>query len=498
MREVDAYTIRHEPVSPHALMERASRALAGEIAALISRNNEIIIFAGTGNNGGDGLAIARMLATSGYNIHTCILNISPSRSPEWEENLKLLTAITETRVTNAESAAGLPVLSPEMVIIDAIFGSGINRSPEGVAAAAIRLINDFGGKVISVDVPSGLPGENTEGFDSELIVRASYTLVLQAPRLSFMFPENHRYTGEWRVVPIGLHPAGLIVTESPYHYSEGAEIANAIRRRRRNEHKGNFGHALLAAGSFGKMGAAILGARAALRTGAGLLTCHIPAKGYHIMQISVPEAMVETDQSEIIVSEIREPDRFDAIGIGPGIGCKPNARKAVATLLNEYNGPLVIDADALNILALNPELLKLAGERAILTPHPGEFARLAGDSSSGYEQLEKQIAFSGKYNCVVVLKGANTSVSLPDGNVFFNSTGNPGMATAGSGDVLTGVILGLLSQGYSPASAAITGVYLHGLAGDIAAGLKCMESLIASDITENLHSAYTKLREHLL
>jgi NAD(P)H-hydrate epimerase len=347
-------------------------------------------------------------------------------------------------------------------------------------------------------MPSGLPGEDSATINPETIIRADYTLAIEFPRLSFMFAENNRYTGKWILVQIGLHPGAIAGTESPYQYIVAETIASLLRRREKFDHKGKFGHALLAAGSFGKMGAAILAGRAVLRAGAGLLTCHIPSKGYNIMQCTLPEAMVETDQSDILVSEIREPKRFDAIGMGPGMGTKPNAQGAVHKLLSNYKGPLVLDADAINILGLNPDWLNLLTPLTVLTPHPGEFARLAGNTADSYQRLLSQIEFSGKYKCVIVLKGAHTSISLPDGRVFFNSTGNPGMATAGSGDVLTGIILGLLAQGYTPERAALTGVYLHGLSGDIAASERCQESLIASDIIENLYEAYTKTSEQLL
>ena len=424
-------------------------------------------------------------------VQTCAL-------PIWEKNLKLLQDFGGTRVSVVEASASMPVIPSGTVVVDAIFGSGLTRSPEGLAAEAIRTINGSNSFVISIDVPSGLPGEDSSGFDREVIVKAHHTLVIQFPRLSFMFAENYCFTGEWTVVPIGLHPIAIARSETPYYLTDASSVAPLLRKRTRFEHKGDFGHALLAAGSYGKMGAAILAARASLRAGTGLLTCHVPLKGHLIMQIAMPEAMVETDQSELLVSEIVNPGRFDAIGIGPGMGSKPNAQKAVNKLLSEYDGPLVIDADAINILGMNRDLLKLLKPGTILTPHPKEFARIAGESESGYERLQKQISFSAEFKCVIILKGAFTSVSLPDGRVFFNTTGNPGMATAGSGDVLTGIVLGLLAQKYSPGDAALTAVCLHGLAGDIAASLKCGESLIASDITENIFAAYTKIREQLL
>ncbi len=498
IRQIDQYTITNEPVSPYDLMERASRELFARITTLVNRNSDIMVFAGTGNNGGDGLAVTRMLLDSGYRASAFIINISPRRSPEWEVNLSLLNNIGGTPAVVVDDSASLPVIPSGTVVVDAIFGSGLTRSPEGLAAEAIRLINKSDSLVISLDVPSGLAGENGEDFDKDAIVKADYTLAIQFPRLSFMFAENYCFTGDWMVVPIGLHPAAIARTDTPYYLLDASAVAPLLRKRGKFDHKGDFGHALLAAGSYGKMGAAILGASAAMHTGAGLLTCHVPLKGYQIIQIAVPEAMAETDQSELVVSEIADPGRFDAVAIGPGIGCKPNAQKAVNKLLSEYDGPLVLDADAINILGMNREWLKMMKPGTILTPHPKEFARIAGDSNTGFERLQRQLEITAGYNCIVVLKGAHTSVSLPGGRVFFNTSGNPGMATAGSGDVLTGIVLGLLAQGYSPEDAAITAVYLHGLAGDAASHKAGEEALTASDIVDNIHVAYTKIREQLL
>jgi NAD(P)H-hydrate epimerase len=290
----------------------------------------------------------------------------------------------------------------------------------------------------------------------------------------------------------------MAMTETPYTYIDVRQVASHLKSRGRVDPKGTFGHALLAAGSQGKMGAAILGARAALRSGVGLLTCHLPGHGNYIMQVAVPEAMTVNDRSDHMISAIENPQKYDAVGIGPGMGVLIDTQQVLLKLLKEYAGPLVIDADGINILGMTPDWLGMLPENTILTPHPKEFARIAGESENSFKRLEKQIALSRKYKCVIVLKGAHTSISLPDGRVLFNSTGNPGMATAGSGDVLTGILLGLLAQGYDAESAAVTGVFLHGLAGDIAAAELCQESMIASDITGKIAAAYTKIREHLL
>jgi NAD(P)H-hydrate epimerase len=310
-----------------------------------------------------------------------------------------------------------------------------------------------------------------------------------------MFAENTEYLGEWEVLPIGLSMNAIRNTISPYLFTGKSDVAPLLKKRNKFDHKGIFGHGLLVAGSFGKMGSAVLGAGAALRTGIGLITCHVPMCGITIVQSALQEAMVETDRNEKHFSEIEKTDSFNAVGIGPGIGTEPESQKALYKLMTECEKPMVIDADALNILSLNKDWLSLIPEGTILTPHPKEFERLAGKTGNSYLRLKRQTELSEEYRCIVVLKGAHTSITTPDGKVFFNSTGNPGMATAGSGDVLTGILLSLLAQGYTPENAAVLGVYIHGLAGDIAAEELCYESIIASDITKCLYKAFNKIRE---
>jgi NAD(P)H-hydrate epimerase len=309
-----------------------------------------------------------------------------------------------------------------------------------------------------------------------------------------MFGENARFVGDWSVLPIGLSRNAIMNINTPYFFLEDNYISPMLKKRKKFDHKGKYGHGLLVAGSYGKMGAAVLGAKAALRTGIGLVTCHVPGCGYQIIQTSLPEAMVSVDQNEMYSSEAEAVDRYDAIGIGPGIGTDPATQKLFYNLLMNSAKPLVIDADGINILGANKEWLSDLPAGTILTPHVKEFERIAGKTENSYNRLEKQVEFASKFNCIVVLKGAYSSIVTPDGKVFFNSTGNPGMATAGSGDVLTGMILSLLSQGYTPENASLTGVYLHGMAGDAAASKTGRESIIASDIIDNIGNAFLKVK----
>jgi NAD(P)H-hydrate epimerase len=496
IRQIDEFTIEQEPVASIDLMERAAWQVLRWFLSRFERSRRIFIFAGPGNNGGDGLALARLLESERYDPLVYYVKFTEKTSEDWNKNVLRLKSETKVPFNNLISTDQFPVISSEDIVIDAIFGSGLTRKVEGLVEEVIKLINQAGSIVVSIDIPSGMFCEDNTLNDYGSIISADYTLSFHFPKISFMFAENKKYLGEWIVLPIGLSSKAIRNMKSPFTFLEKEDITPLLKKRNKFDHKGTFGHGVLFAGSFGKMGAAVLGASAALRTGAGLITCHIPLSGVLIVQSALPEAMVEPDRNEKYLSEIGEPDVFSAVGIGPGIGTGPESQRALYKLLEECRKPMVIDADALNILSLNRSWFSLIPPGAILTPHPKEFERLIGKTDNSYNRLERQIEFSEEHKCIVVLKGAYTSITTPEGNVFFNSTGNPGMATAGSGDVLTGMLLSLLAQGYRPEDAAITGVYLHGLAGDIASADLCQESIIASDIIKSLGKAFNKLREH--
>jgi NAD(P)H-hydrate epimerase len=388
----------------------------------------------------------------------------------------------------------MPEINGSDIVIDALFGSGLSKPLTGLSANIVKHINRSEATVIAIDIPSGLYGEKN-GYDTpEAIIQADYTLTFGLPKLSFFFAENEQFVGKWHVLNIHLMHEAIDQQESRYWLTELSDIASTIPVRKKFSHKGYFGHALLMAGSYGRMGAAILAAKACLRSGAGLLTTHIVSKGYEIMQTAVPEAMVTIDPATEELSCLPDLSKFTAIGIGPGIGVSDPAGFALYQLLKNAQVPLILDADAINLLAAHTDWLGLIPENTMLTPHPGEFDRLTGLSKNGYERHLKQIEFSIKHKVIVVLKGAYTSVTAPSGSCQFNSTGNPGMATAGSGDVLTGIILSLLAQGYNPVNAALTGVYLHGLAGDLACEQTGEEALIASDIINYLGKSFKKIK----
>lgn len=494
IKDIDEYTINNEPIASVDLMERAAESLARWYTMTFDRSRHLLIFAGPGNNGGDGLALARILSGNRFEVSVFYIKTESRTSDDWDHNRSRLEEETSVVLNTLETIDQFPFLNSDDIIVDAIFGSGLTRPVEGLSANVIRKINETGCKVVSIDIPSGLFGEDNSSNNPDTIVHADYTLSFEFPKLCFMFPENSKYVGEWFILPIGLHKNAVRNTDTPFSYIESFDVYPLLKKRQEFDHKGKFGHGLLIAGSKGKMGAAFLGAKAALRTGAGLITCHVPACGYQVIQTLIPEAMTITDKSENLISDVEEEQAFDAAAIGPGIGTDHQTQEAFHSFLLKRHLPLVIDADGINILGLNKSWLSDLREGTILTPHLREFERVAGESVNSYDRLKRQIEFAARFKCILILKGAHTSVALPNGKVFFNSTGNPGMATAGSGDVLTGIILSLLAQGYSSEDASITGVFLHGLAGDIASSGSGPESLIASDIIENIGNAYLKIR----
>ncbi len=490
IKALDAYTIQHDPISSIDLMEQACRSFVKWFNRRFNSKNVIYIFCGTGNNGGDGLGIARLLHEGNYNVQAFVIVGSAPETLDFKINLERLSKLM--LVNKISKEAEIPDCTKADVIIDGIFGSGISRNIEGLYADVISSMNQAAATRIAIDMPSGLrPDDPSEG----LIFQADHTVSFQLPKLGFFFSENHQWVGEWHIVKIGLNKSGIATAKTSNYMVQKQDIRSMLKPRMRHDHKGTYGKALLIAGSEGKMGAAILAAGGALRSGVGLLTVHVPKSGVSIMQISVPEAMVQIDQHQSWSSSVKEHDGFDAIGLGPGIGTEKETTKAIGKLLESTSKPLVIDADGLNMLAKHPEYFHLLPANSILTPHLKEFDRLVGNSENSFERLQKQKSLSIKTNCIVVLKGANSCISTPEGEVFFNATGNPGMATGGSGDVLAGIITGLLAQQYSPKQASIIGVYLHGLAGDIAAERLGEEAMLPSDIISSLGLAYQRIKK---
>ncbi|HOZ87693.1 MAG TPA: NAD(P)H-hydrate dehydratase [Bacteroidia bacterium] len=495
-RAVDAFTIQNEPIAGIDLMERAAMACFRRLIKLIRLEEEVIVFCGKGNNGGDGLAIARLLIEQGFDCKTIVVNYKEHFSPDAEINFKRLIEKYQSRVLEINSAEALLQIGAEKntVIIDALTGTGISKALEGLLAEVIIFLNKNFKKIISIDLPSGLfPDASSK--DNKAVVRSALTLTLQLPKLAMMMAENKKYVPEFEILDIGLNASAIEANNSGYHYVTKKDISTLLKPRDKFSHKGQFGHALLLAGSKGKSGAALISARACLRSGAGLLTVHSTLETLNALSIALPEAMSEQDPRTDFISEVNHPENYEAIAFGPGVGLEEDTQLVLKKILQYYTGKLLIDADGLNILSENKTWLTFLPPNSILTPHPKEFERLTEKHEDDFEQLKAAKHFSMKNNCIVVLKGAHTAIVMPDGNVFFNSSGNPGLAKGGSGDGLTGIILGLLSRGYNEPKSALIGTFIHGFAADLCIGKKSMESLLISDVIETLGKAFKKLEK---
>ncbi len=490
IRQWDAYTIRNEPIASIDLMERASTVFADWFAAQFPAKSLVLAFCGPGNNGGDGLAIARLLAERRYTVRVFCCQEDKNRSEDNQVNLERLRKLPSVNIQFIYPGDPFPEIDGQSVILDALFGSGLNRPLSGFWANLIHHLNQSGAQIAAVDIPSGLfPDMPSEGIR----IRAAFTLSFERPKLAFLMAENQEETGIWSYRSIGLSGGFESITPTSNYFTLREDARKILRRRKKHDHKGVFGHSLLVAGSYGKMGAAVLCARGALRSGAGLVTVHIPGCGYEILQIAVPEAMVITDSNPNLISGVISNGNYQSAAIGPGLGTNPLTAEALRQYIRAAACPLVLDADALNILAQHPDWLDMLPEGAILTPHPKEFERLFGETRNSFERHELQREQAWKRKVFIVLKGAFTCIATPQGECHYNSTGNPGMATAGSGDTLTGILAGLLGQGYPPAEACLLGVYAHGLAGDLAAEEMGQEAVTASDICRYLGKAFRQI-----
>ena len=491
IREADLYTIENEPIADIDLMERASQKMAQWFVKKIKKSRKLVFIAGMGNNGGDGYAVARLLIERGYEVEVFQLAYSVHFSPSAKVNFERYSKIKPIHVIH--QAEDFPQKLSDVIFIDAIFGSGLSRPVQGFVGEIIRKMNDLENTIISIDVPSGLFIDKSNQSVEGKIVEADFCLSLQFPKKAFLFAENQYYVKGFTIIDIGLHPSFIGAVETQDYFLERKDVKKLLKKRDKFSHKGTFGHGLLVAGSYGMFGAAILASRAALRSGAGLITTHIPNQGMNALQIANPEIMLRFDPHEKYISDIPQSPKYNAIALGPGIGTNEITIRAFLDFLNQNTIPLVLDADALNILALHKHELKGIPKNSILTPHPKEFERLFGKSENDFEKHQLLIKKAVELQVFIVLKGAHTSIAFPDGKVYFNSTGNSGMATAGSGDVLTGILLGLLASGYSSEEATLIGVFLHGKAGDLAVRKKTSVSLISSDIIAHISSAFNEL-----
>lgn len=504
LKVVDAYTIEHEPVSSINLMERASRAVADRIRARWGSDTPVKIFAGPGNNGGDALAIARMLGESNYKVYVYLFNTADSLSPDCSTNRQRLIDFQTLKqhtlgsrnieLVEVTSQFTPPKLAVGDLVVDGLFGTGLSRPLNGGFASVVKYINASPATVVSIDVPSGLMCEDNTYNVMNHIIKADVTYTIQYPKLAFFFAENEQYVGEWELLDIGIVDPDTEETQTPYRFTERAEMQALLQPRSKFAHKGTMGHALLIAGKRGMAGAAILSAKACLRGGVGKLTVRTPESNVSILQTTVPEAVLDIDVDPNCFSQSFDTHDYDAMAIGPGIGTSSYTVQAFIEQVSMSKCPVVIDADAINILGSHRGWIAQLPRRSILTPHKKELFGLISTTRNSYEELERTRELAIRQQLYIVIKGAYSAVVTPEGNVYFNSTGNPGMATAGCGDVLTGIILSLLAQSYAPEMAARLGVYLHGLSGDLAAADLCYEGVISSDLVSYLPKAFKQLR----
>ena len=496
IRELDQFTIDNEPISSIDLMERAASACVDYLV----KNEHLIagktikVFAGRGNNGADGLVVARQLAEKGYAVYAYCVRTINKHTDNFTLNRERLQKQGKATIVDIDGSDCIPQLYEDDIVIDAILGSGLTKEVEGLMADLIEHINKTSYTTIAVDIPSGLYCDKTSQENERSIIKADITLSFLPVKLAFLFQENHPYYGKVEYLDIGLSQQFLHNVEVKNYVISQEMVSPYLVAREKFSHKRNYGHTLIIAGSYGMFGAAVLATGAASRSGTGLVTAHAAKTGVEILQITNPEAIVSVDEHDYCFSNIRHSEQYSAIGIGPGLGKAPETANALKLLIQNFHKPIVFDADAINILSENPTWLSFIPKGCIFTPHLKEFERLIGTSSDDFERNARQREFSMRYDAYMVLKGAYTAITCPDGSCYFNITGTPGMATAGSGDVLTGLITGLLAQGHHPKTAAIIGVYLHGVAGSLAAKKFGEAAMIAGDIIQYIGEAFLDVR----
>lgn len=490
IRDLDKYTIENEPVSSINLMERASKAITNAIIQRWDEETPVVVFAGPGNNGGDALAVTRLLRDRGYNAVAYLFNVSGHLSADCAENRDRLKKY-DGALKEVTQEFDPPRLTADTLVIDGLFGSGLNKPLAGGFAAVVKYVNQSEAEVVSIDVPSGLMTEDNTYNVRANIIHATLTLTLGQVKLAMLLADNQQYFGELQVLDIGLSQEFIDNADVQFSMVGGDDVLPLMKSRTPFDHKGTMGHAFIMAGSKGMAGAAVLATKACLRSGVGKVTVHTPSANNDIMQISVPEAIVDVDRDEENVSHAVNTEGYNAIAVGPGLGTSEGTAIALMTQIRSAKVPVVVDADALNILSSHKAWLQQLPEGMIFTPHPKEMDRLSDSPAvDDYDRLVKACEMAQRLHGYVILKGHYSALCLPNGQVLFNTTGNAGMATAGSGDVLTGILVALLARGYSQRDACLLGMYLHGLAGDLAACDLGMESLVASDIIKYLPKAF--------
>jgi len=486
IRKCDEFTINNEPVSPIQLMERAAQACVHWIAEHCKIHKNFAIFCGNGNNGGDGLAIARLLYLKGFDVDVFVKDVKGNFSQDAAINFKKLKdfsgiTIKEFKDFQKERITG------QTICIDALFGTGFSRKIEGEELKILNELNFLQNIKISIDIPSGLFADKNIDENS-IVFKADYTLSFQFWKKSFLYPETGKYTGKVVILDIGLHSQYINETETSNFIVDDDWIEKIFKPRNEYSHKGSFGKVGIIGGSYGKMGAAVLSVKAALKSGAGLVFALSPQCGYEILQTSLPEAMFIEGGKQCI--ENIKMDQDIVLGIGPGLGTHHKTEESLLNFLKNYSSPLVLDADALNIISKDPSYINLIPKNSIITPHPKEFERIFGKTKDSFKRSDLAVQKAMDHTIYIVLKDHHTQIITPEGNIFYNITGNSGLAKGGSGDILTGIITSLLAQGYSPENAAVLGVWLHGKSADFAAEKHSKESMQPTDVIRELENIF--------
>ncbi|MDE5941573.1 MAG: NAD(P)H-hydrate dehydratase [Muribaculaceae bacterium] len=491
IRAIERYTIENDGVSALELTERVAEGVANEVASRWRASKPTIVFAGPGNNGADALATSRLLSERGFHPEVYLFNIGGDKLSAdcMAQRDRLLREVPEIAFHEVQSSFNMPKISQSHLIIDGLFGSGLCEELKGGFKSLVQYINEVNATVVSIDLPSGLFGDWNPQIVNRNTIHATLTLAIQFPRISFFISDNAELIGEWKLIDIGLSGAAIAGSAVNFCLVESRDVQHRLRQRNEFASKADFGSAVLYAGSYGMMGAAILAARGCLRGGVGKLTVNSPKCGYAVMQTAVPEALYRHNRGELNIVDIHPERSFNAIAIGPGIGTNELTVKALGDFLAATNQPVILDADALNCIALKPSVLNSIPVLSVITPHAGEFDRLFGPQPSAEARLRKAIEMAKYYNILIVLKGRYTAIVRPDGKVYFNSSGCPAMATPGSGDVLTGLLLAMLAQGYPAELASLVAVYIHGVAGEMAAAEHGEYGVTATDIAENIGRA---------
>jgi hydroxyethylthiazole kinase-like uncharacterized protein yjeF len=490
IREADAYTIANEPIYSIDLMERASKAFVGWfVNHFPDKKKAISIYCGTGNNGGDGLAIARMLDEHQYqSVSVKVARFSDKASADFNANFKRLQH-TDLPLTEIKPGENFPSENSP-VIIDALLGTGLNKPLNGDYKRLIDHINSLKRTVVAVDVPTGLFSEGEVPKDA-IILKASLVITFQQPKINFLLPDSASYIECWEAVNIGIDEKFVRSLSSSYQAVEEKDIRKLLKLRHRFSNKGTYGHALIVAGQDETMGAALLSAAACAYAGCGLTTACVPKNGLTALNIYMPELMaIVRNGAEVPIIEWK---KFDSIAIGPGIGKQDDALALFADTLTCCKKPMVIDADALNLLAAHKELWSGIPENSILTPHMKEFDRLFGGHTNWWQRIQTGIEKAKEHQLYILLKNDYTITITPQGNVYFNTTGNPAMATGGMGDVLTGIITSLLAQKYSPEEACVISAYIHGKAGDELALPNRLNVVMPGQLAARLSATMAKL-----